>query len=77
MFRFTDSPLVQELFAELDQRHIMVVLKARFPSVPADIVEALRAFREEEQTEKLIGTAVTCPDLEAFRAALVDATKSS
>ena len=37
MFRFEDSPLIQELFAERTRKFVMISLKARFGDVPVDI----------------------------------------
>jgi hypothetical protein len=73
----TESPLIQDMMAERGQRHILAALKARFPLVPPEIVHALRAIRDEQQFEKLIETAAICADLDAFRVALVDVSKSS
>ncbi len=47
------------------------VLKDRFGTVPRDVTRLLRAVIEEKKLRKLNVLAAKCPDLEAFRAALL------
>jgi hypothetical protein len=74
---FTESPLIQELRAEDGKDYVVDVLQSRFVNVPLDVVAALRTIQDLAQLRKLLQTAAVCPDLETFRAAIVDATKSS
>jgi len=68
----TESPLIQELWAERGQNHVLAALKARYPSVPQDLVASVRSIEDGEQLLKLSEVAATCPDLDAFRLAIKD-----
>jgi hypothetical protein len=65
-----DSPLIQELLAERDQKAILRVLSRRFGSIPPEIILALTPIQDEARLNDLIDCATGCPNLEAFRARL-------
>jgi hypothetical protein len=66
-----ESPLIQELRAELVHDVIVEVLKDRFGPVPRDVSKLLRAVLNEKKLKKLTVLAAKCPDLAAFREALL------
>jgi hypothetical protein len=66
-----ESPLLQRMMAEKYHEAIGEVLKARFDAVPVEVNRLLREILNEKKLKKLVGSAVKCPDLEAFRAALL------
>ncbi len=66
-----ESPLLQKWFAEKMHKAIEKVLKARFGSVPRDVTRLLREILDEERLTALNVLAAQCPDLEAFREALL------
>jgi hypothetical protein len=66
-----ESPLLQKWFAEKIQETILEFLKARFGTVPRDVTRLLREIKSERKLQKLAGIAAKCPDLEAFREALL------
>ncbi len=61
---------VAKVAAKEHQRNILRILTKRFGSVPGDIQTLLEAVSEESQLDELLDWAVTCPDLDAFRARL-------
>jgi hypothetical protein len=63
----SELPLINELLAKRTQDDIVRVLKGRFGKVPAEVIKQLRSIVKERQLKQLIGYAVTCPDLSAFR----------
>ncbi len=66
-----ESPLIQELRAEAVHDVILEVLKDRFGAVPRDVRKLLRAILDEKRLKKLTVAAARCPDMEAFREALL------
>jgi hypothetical protein len=66
-----ESPLLQKLIAEKLHETIHEFLKARFGAVPRDVTRLLREIVEERKLKKLAGVAGKCPDLDAFRDALL------
>jgi predicted transposase YdaD len=65
-----ESPLIQELLAERMHKAIGRVLTERFGTVLPEIGPALRAIQDETKLDELLGWAVRCPDLDAFRTRL-------
>jgi hypothetical protein len=69
-----ESPLIQELMAkntaQTMQKAVLKVLNVRFSPVPPEVAAAVRTIHEEAKLDILMETAVSCPDLEAFRARL-------
>jgi len=66
-----ESPVLQEFVAERFHEGIRAVLKDRFGTVPRDVTRLLRAVIDEKMLIKLNVLAGKCPDMEAFRAALL------
>jgi hypothetical protein len=50
---------------------ILDVLKARFGTTPRDVTKRLREIIEEKKLRQLSRVAAVCPDLDAFREALL------
>ncbi|HZT79246.1 MAG TPA: hypothetical protein VFA26_03430 [Gemmataceae bacterium] len=67
-----ESPLIQEL----NQDNLLTVLRARFGSVPDEVVARLRKASTQEQLDELIRHAATCSNLAAFRAKLPSQRKN-
>jgi predicted transposase YdaD len=65
-----ESPLIQELLVEQRQNYIVRVLKTRFGLLPSDVGAALLPIQDEAKLDELLDWAVSCPDLESFRARL-------
>jgi hypothetical protein len=63
--------VLQKLIAEKLQKAIQQVLKVRFGSVPRDVSRLLREILDERKLTQLTDIAAGCPDLDAFRAALL------
>jgi hypothetical protein len=66
-----ESPLIQEMKAELLHEVILDVLKDRFRTVPRDVTRPLRKIIDEKKLRKLNLRATKCRDLDAFREALL------
>ena len=66
-----ESPLLQKMRAETLQEAILVLLKDRFDTVPRNVNKPLREIIDEKKLQQLILQAAKCPDLEAFREALL------
>ena len=66
-----ESPLLQKWLAEKLHEAIREALKARFDSVPRDVTRLLREILDERKLTRLNGIAAKCPDMEAFREALL------
>ncbi len=66
-----EFPLIQELRAEAVHEAILELLKARFGSVPRGVSRLLRAILKEKRLMKLNVVAASCPDMAAFREALL------
>lgn len=66
-----ESPLLQQMIAESLHDVIQEFLKARFGAVPRDTSRLLRDVQNPNQLKKLARVAAKCPDLQAFREALL------
>jgi hypothetical protein len=66
-----EFPLIQELQAEAVHEVILEVLKDRFGSVPRDVTKLLRTVLKAKKLKMLTVFAGKCPDLAAFREALL------
>jgi hypothetical protein len=66
-----ESPLLQKMLAETLHKGIRALLKARFGTVPRDVTRRLGQILDEERLIALNILAVQCPDLQAFRDALL------
>ncbi len=66
-----ESPLIQNLLAEKVHQDIVMFLEARFGDVPRDLVEEIESVVDEKQLKGLVPLAGSCPDLDAFRSAMV------
>jgi hypothetical protein len=66
-----ESPVLQKMMAERGHNLILAVLKARFGAVPRDIAKRLRSILDEKKLTDLNILAAQCPDLQAFREALL------
>jgi hypothetical protein len=66
-----ESPLLQRIIAERFQVWVLDVLKDRFGTVPRDVTRSLREVLDEKKLRQLNRLAAKCPDLEAFREALL------
>ena len=66
-----ESPVVQRWKAESLQDAILELLKDRFGAVPRDVAKPLGKILNEKRLKKLNVLAAKCPDLDAFRAALL------
>ena len=56
---------------ETAQQDIVTVLEARFGDVPGDVVEGIESIDDHAQLRGLVRLAASCPDLAAFRDAVV------
>jgi hypothetical protein len=69
-----ESPVLRELLQEREretlQQAALDVLQRRFGAVPEDLAAWVRAVQDSDRLRELLGLAVDCPDLDAFRAAL-------
>jgi hypothetical protein len=59
-----------EFTARATRRAIRATLEARFGAAPADRVAPLDAIADDARLRELVRLAATCPDLDAFAAAL-------
>jgi hypothetical protein len=66
-----ESPVLQRMRAETLHAAIRVVLKGRFRTVPRDFTKHLGEIIDEKKLQELTLLAATCPDLAAFRDALL------
>lgn len=66
-----ESPLLRRLVAENVQDAIREVLKARFDTVPRDVMRLLRKVLDERKLRRLARVAARCSSLEDFREALL------
>jgi len=73
-----ESPLIQELEAEFTSKathkamhkSILVVLEARFGTIPEDVRTAVQRVQDESALLALTQLAARCPDLDEFREGL-------
>ena len=61
----------RETARETAQQYIVTVLEARFDHVPVDVVEGIESIDDQAQLRGLVRLAASCPDLAAFRDAVV------
>ena len=66
-----ESPMLVKMMAETIHKITLALLKARFGTVPRDVTRHLRAILDEEKLTNLTVLAGQCPDLAAFREALL------
>jgi hypothetical protein len=66
-----ESPVLQEFGARRVQDVIRDALKDRFGSIPRDVGKCLREIIDEKKLRQLSRVANKCPDMDAFRAALL------
>ena len=66
-----ESPLLQQMIAENLHEAIQEALKARFGAMPRDITRLLRENLDLRKLKHLNAVAAKCPDLQAFREALL------
>ncbi len=75
---FDASPTIQRIKAEAEgersRKHIMHWLEKRFEAVPEDLAAHLRTIENQGEVDRLLDLAIECDHLDAFRAALVDAS---
>jgi hypothetical protein len=72
-----ESPLIAELLREntrdARQADLLRILKVRFVDVPEELAVRIRAIQDLDQLDALFAPAISCGDLDAFRAALTPA----
>ena len=61
----------RETARETAQQYIVSFLEARFGDVPGDVVEGIESIDDHAQLKGLVRLAASCPDLAAFRHAVV------
>jgi hypothetical protein len=66
-----ESPLMQKMMAEAHNRATLRILRGRFGTVPRDMTKRLGEIIDEERAADLNVLAAQCPDLQAFRDALL------
>jgi hypothetical protein len=66
-----ESPAVRRWKAESLQDAILEVLKDHFRAVPRDVTKPLSEILNEKKLKKLNVLAGKCPDLDAFREAIL------
>jgi hypothetical protein len=66
-----ESPLLKKMMAETRHEGILDILKDRFGTVPRDVTKHLHEILDEKKLRKLLVLATKCPELEAFRDALL------
>ncbi len=77
-----ESPLLDDIFIEkygnlltektreTYHRNIITVLETRFGAVPRELADEIKSVADEDQLQKLVQTAASCPDLGALRRAV-------
>jgi hypothetical protein len=66
-----ELPLLQKFVAGRLHQAVLNILKDRFGTLPRNVTRQLREVLDEEKLQDLILVAHKCPDLQAFRDALV------
>jgi hypothetical protein len=66
-----ESPLLQRMLAKRSHEDILIILTDRFGTVPQDVANRLREIIDEKKLRKLLLLSAKCPDMEAFREALL------
>jgi len=67
-----ESPLLQKMRAQTLHEAMLEFLKGRFGTVPRDVSRLILATLDEKKLKKLTALAGKCPDMEAFREALLN-----
>jgi hypothetical protein len=62
----------RETARETAQQDIVTFLEARFGDVPGDVVEGIESINDHAQLRGLVRLAASCPDLAAFRDAVLE-----
>jgi hypothetical protein len=70
-----ESPLLQRMLAEAVHKAILAILKARFGTVPRGVTKLLQGILDDKKLTSLTVLAAKCPDLQAFREALLSWTR--
>jgi len=60
----------RETACETAHRNIITFLATRFGAVPRELADEIESVADEDQLQKLVRTAASCPDLEEFRDAI-------
>jgi hypothetical protein len=66
-----ESPAILELLADNGQKYLLKNLQARFGTLPADLLQAIKALTNIDQLDHLHEFAITCANLDVFRAEMV------
>jgi hypothetical protein len=66
-----ESPMLQKILAENTHKSIKEVLKARFGSVPTEVVRLLGDILDDRKLTKLLRVAAKCPNMDKFRDTLL------
>ncbi len=66
-----ESPVLMEVLAERAHRMILRLLQDRFGQIPKEIVDALKAVRDEDRLDELVSIGGRCGSLEEFRQRLI------
>ena len=66
-----ESPMLQKMLAGKMHETILDLLKVRFGTVPRNVTKPLREILDEKKLRQLNVLAAKCPDLQAFRDALL------
>jgi hypothetical protein len=72
-----ESPLLQKMMAQRVHELILDALKDRFGTVPRDVTKQLAEVLDDKKLRHLNRVANKCPDLEAFREALLSRSRRS
>jgi hypothetical protein len=67
-----ETPLMQEIVAEVRHKDLVRSLEARFGPVPAELVATIGAVKDEGKLDDLVTWSAQCDSLESFRKRLVD-----
>jgi hypothetical protein len=66
-----ESPFIQELRAEVHlettREALLIILHARFGSVPEEVQAGVQSIQQLSHVKKLIVWSLQCPNLQAFR----------
>jgi hypothetical protein len=71
-----ESPVLQQFVAKRLHKVILDLLKDRFGTVPQRVTKPLREILDEKKLRQFIVLASKCPDMEAFREALLSPRSS-
>jgi hypothetical protein len=62
-----ESPLLQEILAEVRREDIVTFLKSRFGIAAAELEADLKAIEDGDRLNELIKLAASCRSLKSFR----------